>query len=198
MLGSRDADRAGGFHLLQGFGFAGVVRPGSFVGRSVVQLADVVARPEVFDLARDLLEGGAALLQGGAGAGGVGHFGEWFGLVEAVGSGGDAGLDAGVATAVGAAGRRSVGGCEADARIRASLVVAAVFGAFGIEGVGAGDLDAFLDDPVGGSQVFVDYFADNGPSVRVRWSFTLVLQVFQDGFAVFLHGCYVTEESLSL
>ena len=55
-----------------------------------------------------------------------------------------------VATAVGAAGRRSVGGGEADARIRAALV-AAVFAAFGIERVGAADLDAFFDDPVGGS-----------------------------------------------
>ena len=108
-------------------------------------------------------------------------------------------MDAVVAAAVGAAGRRSVGGggCETDARIRAALV-AAVFVAVGIEGVGAGDVNTFFDDPVGGSQVFVDDFADDGPSVRVRWSLALVLQVFEDGFAVFLDGGYVTKERLSL
>lgn len=107
-------------------------------------------------------------------------------------------MDAVVAATVGAAGRRSVGGgCETDARIRAALV-AAVFVAVGIEGVGAGDVDTFFDDPVGGSQVFVDDFADDGPSVRVRWSLALVLQVFEDGFAVFLNGGYVTKERLSL
>ena len=172
------------------------MRGRGFVGRSVVQLADVVARPEVL---YDFFESGAASLRGGAGPGasGVGAFGQWFGLVEAVGSGGDAGLDAVVAATDGAAGRRTVGGCEANTRIGAALV-AAVFVASGIEGVGAADADAFFDDPVGGSQVFVDNFADNGPSVRVRWSFALVLQVFQNGFAVFLDCCYPPEESLSL
>lgn len=82
MLGSRDPDRAGGFHLFQRFGFAvEVVGRGGFVGSScsrsvVIQLADVVARAEILDLARDFFERGAAFLEGGsAEGGGVGALG---------------------------------------------------------------------------------------------------------------------------
>lgn len=77
MLGSRDADGAGGFHFFQGFGFIGVVGGGvvvrGLVGggstRTVIQFADVVARAQVLDLARDFFERGAAFLQGRAGPG---------------------------------------------------------------------------------------------------------------------------------
>jgi len=91
----------------------------------------------------------------------------------------------------------SVACSEADARVGSTLV--AVKGiALCVEVFGASDLDAFFDDTVGSSKVFVYYISDDSPAIGVACCFALVFQVLEDIFAVLLDAGNVAEEGTAL